>query len=377
MKRLLTFLVALSAISCSSSDQQDFEFIQGKLEDVSEGIFSLEKNEETRYIYITQTLQIEGNTILISNYDNRLQYYDSRNGKLIKELHFEKEGPNALKGGMAAVLVVDMDTVAAASHTGNFGLFVDGQKVKDIEFTTPIDGLFRAVGNHGNMRKTGPHHYQFGMFPMGAFKDNAPTGFTDWYLNIDIANEKQHALRFSAPGGYDDLLAVDAMAAVPVMAYDSKRNLTHIIFPYSDSLMVFEDDRLIKKVQLPTNQKFNYLPHEKLVTERFTAFRPQKDGSLQINFLYDPYREIFIRLLKVKESGDSDNFSERTHHYVLNIYNPNYELLSEYTFDFEPGNQLSNYFITERGLFLNASEQESDDYYQFYHINLDKAINKN
>jgi len=374
MKRLLILSVIVFSISCSSSDLQTFEFKQGKLDEISEGFFALEKNEETQYIYVTQTLQIDGNTIVVSSYNDRLQFYDSNSGKLIKEITFDKEGPNALKGGMSAVFAIDMDTIVAASHTGNFGLFVNNQKLKEIEFTTPMDGLFRAVGNHGNMRRTGPDSYQFGMFPMGAFKDNAPVGFTDWYLNVDLATEEQKAFRFSAPAGYDDFLAVDAMAAVPVMAYDSKRNLTHITFPYSDSLFVFEREKLIKKVELHTNQKFNYLPYEKLVTERFTAFRPQKDGAIQLNLIYDPHREILIRLLKVKESGDSDNFSERKHHYALNIYNSTYDLLAEYTFEFDAGSQLSNYFITEKGLFLNAADQESDDYYQFYHINLDKAI---
>jgi hypothetical protein len=94
-----------------------------------------------------------------------------------------------------------------------------------------------------------------------------------------------------------------------------------------------------------------------------------------LDFFYDKYRNVFIRISKINESGGGETTRERTKHYLLSVYDSDLKLLSEYTFEYGPGSKLENYFIASDGFYLNKAENEftSEDQYEFYRIDLSKV----
>jgi hypothetical protein len=92
-----------------------------------------------------------------------------------------------------------------------------------------------------------------------------------------------------------------------------------------------------------------------------------------LDFLYDKYRNIFLRISKINESGAGETTRERTKHHLLSIYDSDLNLLSEYKFEYGPGTKLENYFIASEGFYLNKPENASEDEYGFFRIDLSKV----
>ena len=189
---------------------------------------------------------------------------------------------------------------------------------------------------------------------------------------INIRTGEVKHSNINIPKGYD-AFKNDITATQLLGAFDPIRQTFYLGFPYSDSLYLTKGRTLLESIYLPSTITYNYIPSEVIsFGDGRTVWALPKEGSKHIFLIYDPYRDLFLRASKIKETGNGDTKFKRKKHYVLSIFNDNLEPLGEYFFDFNGELDLENWFLSKKGLFINKPEQISEDSYEFFQIDLSR-----
>ncbi|MEX2565003.1 MAG: hypothetical protein WD431_03600 [Cyclobacteriaceae bacterium] len=127
----------------------------------------------------------------------------------------------------------------------------------------------------------------------------------------------------------------------------------------------------MESFHLPSSLSYNYIPTEATLLKGVeTAYILPKEGPKHIFLVYDPFRDLFLRATKIRESGRGETKFTRTKHYLLAIFTSDFVPVGEYFFDFEGSLDLENWFIAKKGLFINKPEQKTEDFYEFWQIDL-------
>jgi hypothetical protein len=369
MWRLL-FVFLLIIFSCSTENKK--ATYSGNLKDLIVGEFVLEKDSLTQYIHAKRVLSINGKSFLFSKVHTKIQFYDMETGKLAQEINFEQDGPNMVKGGPQVVLPLDLGNILVLNSLGNYSLFYQSEKLSDKSFILPKVRYLILNDNAQNATLVNDSTAWFVMLNKSAWSEEEPIpiDFKDWIVQFNFKSGESKNISFPLPKDYGGFLS-DPMATELNLAYDSKRHIGYVSFPYSDSVIVIKESKEFSRIKLASIQKFNYKKFEKTVNGNSIMISPPKDGALQLAFLYDPFRDLILRIIKKGESGESEESLNRTKLYSLLVYDPNFELLGELKIDYEPNTGfLNNFFVSEKGLFVNKPNQSSDDYYVFWHIDL-------
>lgn len=201
-------------------------------------------------------------------------------------------------------------------------------------------------------------------------RSSFPLDFKSWLTRINTETGELMNSDIGIPDGYE-VFEGDVTATQLLGAFDSKRDVFTLAWPYSEELYVLEGLDLQRKVIPKSTVSFNFLPSEIIPWgDMWTVWALPKEASANVFLLYDSYRDLYIRCSKVNESGTGETNFERTKHYVLSIFSGDWEPKGEYFFDFETAIEVENWFLTSEGLFINKPEQESEDAYEFYKIDL-------
>jgi hypothetical protein len=101
-----------------------------------------------------------------------------------------------------------------------------------------------------------------------------------------------------------------------------------------------------------------------------------KEASMHLGLMHDPYRDCFLFISKLRESGDGDTPFDRVKHYVLRVYNSDWSPLGEYAFEYEGREEFSEWFVNRNGLYINSASQELEDEYRFTFMDLSQLKGK-
>jgi len=377
---LLFLIITIYLISCNSTGKEKIN--QGKLNELIIGSFSLEKDLYTTYINDIKVLEESGNTYLIfSTASNNIpkgiafKFYDAITGKKVKEIDIPLEGPEALNPTPSFYHIESMNKIIAVSQFGKMAIYnPSGQIEKNIEgdfnYARSKEDFTRFESRKG-LTYLKDNWLHVGMDPMNLFD-----GFTyspkhqDWLLAINIETGESRKTSFGLPEGYN-LFSSDITSTQLHGTFNPNNGTFLLGFPYSQEIYIIKDSELKDKKIFESNFKTNFAPSIKREFDgNMTVWEQPKEASTNIALIYDKYRDIVLRITKLNETGEGKTQFSRSKNYLLSIYSSDLNLKGEYTFSYETEMRIDNYFLTEQGLFINKPIQESDDYYEFYHIGL-------
>lgn len=389
MKKL--YLLFLIVLFFSCAEKSNDEIYQGKLEELLLEDFGLEKDSLTRGFGNLKVVTNEGKEYLVYSRSARkfkgwgFVFLNSQTGKEDQVVEIPIEGPNSMKSGVSGMVVHDINTIFLVSSKGDIAIYDSlGNQTyyvdSELDIPLTIDNWILIEYRWGLANFDYPN-LQFGQNPShmingrdkpgpGEIRHEFPLGFRNWLTHTNVITGEIQTSDFLIPTGYE-VFQGDMTSTFLFGDYDSKRDRYLLGWPYSNEVYELKELSLEQKVTPETSLEFNFLPSEpKAVGEIFTAMVQPKDASKHIFMVFDSYRDLIIRCSKIKESGTGENKFERTKHYVLSIYAGDWKPMGEYFFDFETELEIENWFLTSEGLFINKPEQESEDSYEFYKIDL-------
>ncbi|PZX48429.1 hypothetical protein [Algoriphagus chordae] len=394
MKNLSLLFVTFMIISCAEKGAE--EIYQGKLEELLLEDFSLEKDSLTTGFWNLKVIKDAGKDYLVYSRSARkfkgwgFVFLNPQTGKEEHLIEIPIEGPNSMKGGIMGYVVHEKNSVFLISSLGDVARYDSaGDQISyiDSELDIPhtLDNMVRVEFRNGLAYVEYPN-LQFGQNPSHIvnIKDKPGPGeiryefaldFSNWLTYTDVTTGKIETSDFLIPTGYE-IFQGDVTATFLFGAYDSKRDQFLLGWPYSNEIYELKDLKLKRKVIPKSNLEYKFLPSEIIPWGTNTVWALPKEASANIFLLYDSHRDLYIRCSKINESGTGETKFERTKHYVLSIYSGDWEPKGEYFFDFETELEVENWFLTSEGLFINKPEQESEDAYEFWKIDLSKFIDK-
>lgn len=390
MNKLSLILILLIASSCADKISEDI--YQGQLEELLLEDFALKKDNQTKSFYSVKSIGNEGEEWLVYpsgaiKFNGRaINFVDTKSGEKIYQIQIPSDGPNSLKGAWFSY-IDSPNKIIGISDLGEIGVFDSiGNKVNHVKSSLRESNNMMADAHvqaeNGLMQFNSPY-LQIGQNPTywvnlgpetkpGEMRTAFPLDFKRWLSQINIETGEVMSSEFSIPGGYDQFEG-DMTATQLFGDFDKSRGQYLLGWPYSDTIYVLKDLKLVKKIAPPIKQKFKYIPSEIIPWgNQFTVWALPKEASKHLFLIYDEKRDLIIRGSKINESGMGESKFERTKHYVLSIYSGDWEPMGEYFFEFETELEVENWFLTSEGLFINKPEQASEDEYEFYKIDLSR-----
>jgi hypothetical protein len=274
-----------------------------------------------------------------------------------------------------------MDSLTLVSLDGFIYDYFQDQRIKveridpELEFPNTYSSSV-YYGRRNNFANVSESLYQISVSPLIRPSSNffgktkAFDKIEKWIITFDSKENKTetHALLF--PFGYRSDFLDDHLSYPPLVEFLSNKN--YVLFPYSDSIFVLSDFKVTDKKVLRSSIDFNFTGSEGVVRGEYGYLELKKEASSHLDFLYDKYRGIFIRISKINESGAGETTRERTKYYLFSLFDLELNPLSEYIFEYGPGSKLGNYFIASDAFYLNKPEQKSEDKHEFYKIDLSR-----
>ena len=368
----------------SCGEKPSEEIYSGKLEELVIGELIVIKDSLTKNIEIKQTINHQGIDYIVSLADRErtIQYYSIQTGEKVKEIQLPFDGPNSFKGYLGLLIAEGIDFLTIVNTDGWFYQYDNGQRVmvEKIEPELEFPNIYFSsiyYGNRNNFTKVSESQYQISVYPLiipssnFSGKTKAFDQIEEWIITYDSKKNKTGVQNLIFPYGYRSDFAQDHLSYPPIVEFIDNKN--YVLFPYYDSVFVMSDFKIVDRKKLNAGEDFNFIGSENIVRGEFGYIELKKEASSHLDFLYDSYRNIFLRISKIKETGTGETTRERTKHHLLNIYDSDLNPLSEYTFEYGPGAKLENYFIASEGFYVNKPDQKSEDQYEFYRIDLSKV----
>jgi hypothetical protein len=382
MKKISLYLITVVFLfSCGEKGNE--EIYQGKLEELIVGELILKKDSLTKGIEVKQAINHQNIDYVVSLADRErtIQYYSVQTGEKVKEIKLPSDGPDSFKGYIGLLIAEGMDSLTLVNWNGWFYDYYHGKRIMveridpELEFpSTYYSSMY--YGRRNNFAKVSENIYQISVSPLIRPSSNffgktkAFDKIEEWIMIFHSKENKTETHTLLFPFGYRSDFLDDHLSYPPIVEFLSNKN--YVLFPYSDSIFVLSDFKVTDKKVLKSSINFNFTGSEDVVRGEYGYLELKKEASSHLDFLYDKYRDIFIRISKINESGAGETTRERTKYYLLSVFDLELNPLSEYTLEFGPGSKLENYFIASDAFYLNKPEQKSEDEYEFYKIDLSR-----
>jgi hypothetical protein len=367
----------------SCAEKSSEEIYQGKFEELIVGDLILKKDSLTKGIDVKQAINHQNIDYIVSLADRErtIQYYSVQSGEKVKEVKLPFDGPNSFKGYIGSLIAEGMDSLTLINSDGWFYKYYQGKRTileridPQLEFPNTYSSSV-YYGRRNNLTNVSGSLYQISVSslirPSSNFfgKTKAFDKIEEWIITFDSKENKTETHTLLFPFGYRSNFLDDHLSYPPIVEFLSNKN--YVLFPYSDSIFVMTDFKVTDKKVLRSSMDFNFTGSEGVVRGEYGYLELKKEASSNLDFLYDKYRDIFIRISKINESGAGETTRERTKYYLLSVFDLELNPLSEYIFEYGPGSKLENYFIASDAFYLNKPEQKSEDEYEFYKIDLSR-----
>jgi len=390
MKNRFVLLILFLALACSEKKPQ--EIYQGKLEELIVGDFGLIKDSLTKNFWNLRIVT-EGDSefILYTKSASKFKgwafiFASIQTGKEVRRIEIPTEGPEAIKAGVLLNIVPSISNVFIINYLGDIADYNEsGKQASFYSFEGMRKSATESLGltNYGGLITYYDSTIQMGRNPNrsvnsksnigpGELKTEFSTDFNEWLISVDLKSGTVKKSIFKIPDGYE-VFKNDPTSTRLYGAFDSQRDKTYLMWPGSSQIFILKKLELLEKITPKSKVEFNYLPAETIPWgANATVYQLPKEGSQNIFLLFDSSKDLIIKCTKINESGVGETKFERTKHYVISIFSGEWDPLGEYFFDFENELDLENWFITSEGLFINKSEQKSEDEYEFWKIDLSR-----
>ncbi|MCC5938599.1 MAG: hypothetical protein JJU34_15065 [Lunatimonas sp.] len=308
----------------------------------------------------------------------RVSVVDLETGDMLARWDIPKEGPESMKQFPDLRMPLSLDTLFAASASGRAANYDTlGNKIREIEsnarFPNTKEAYVRIFPINGLMFRKEEEVY-VGLNPYNLYQEAAPSDYAAWMMRLNMETGLHDQAYFRMPSDYvrfsGDLAAFQTYGGL-----DQLRGEFWFGYPYSDTLVMLRGLKEIKRLAPKTNHRFTYLPSELRDYGSFKVWLQPKEASSHLGLLYDEFRDLFLMLTKLGETGDGDNTFERTKHYLIRVFDGDWTLKGEFTTEYPGREELKDWFITRNGLFINAAFQDVEDEYRFDQVDLSSFSN--
>ncbi len=384
MKKLFTLLALILAFACS--ERKSEEIYQGKLEDFISGSFIIEKDSTTSRLDFQKIIDYDGKRFFVSKEDQGYSLFNAVTGK--KEFTFKipKEGPLSLKGHAIAYQVFDGNEFIAVSSQGNVKKYINGEEVKgmSLDWTNYQEKmLIQMSDTDDNFLKIDSNRYQLFNNPFDIFNDekSVDLDYREWVVEFDLEEGWVCASDFKAPLGEEFSNSTSASHMKSV--YNGDLNEFYLMFSPSDTLYQIHNCNVLRKIGLESVTEFKYLPglFEQNGRNRNWRGNPASAGNASLN--YDSHNQLYIRMVLAKTEETQPEITgirERTglnkFTFLILVYDLEWKLKAELELFYDAGQSSGNIIVSKEGFFIPKPEQESEDAYEFYKIDLSRFGDK-
>lgn len=379
MKKLFLLLFVILIFSCA----KEKEPIQGKLEDFLSGEMSFERDAETGYMGILGIVNYQSKEAVYTQREGVFNFYDPKSGRKLGSVEIPAEGPMSLKGRVHIAKSFEETTLIATNTLGYTNIY-KGDTVfssfqldmSDLESNTFFS--FPQSGNALHQVAPGQYEITYNPFDFMAHrmgKDGFDLDFSAWVVKFDEQGNWLCKTNFIAP--YDESYANSSQASAMVRMVENGKSWG--MFSYSDSLYQIKDCEIVKRMKLQSLSPLSYFPDKYEGDKNKGSWERPENGAINYRLIHDQATGMNVRLTLIKERRPDPDIKdphkrmysdERT--FLLLIYDADWKLRAELELVYPSGTRFENIFSTSEGIFINKPEQESEDEYEFYKIDLSR-----
>jgi hypothetical protein len=144
-------------------------------------------------------------------------------------------------------------------------------------------------------------------------------------------------------------------------------------FPANDSLFIYKDNKLLKKVFASNSKKHEFVPYDVSKNKDLSLKRKYNSTKpFYQKIIYDSYRNLFFRVFKLESSYlDNDGKVKRDYSWSLVVLNNKFEIVGNLQFeskDYSPATIIP----TKKGLIISSKiEKGIMKNYTLFNINID------
>lgn len=334
MNRQLYFLLALITISCNQT-RKPVEIKQLDLSDIIVDTLYLEKDTLTKNLGINfYHFQTDSGEVLLTINQHRLLTYSFPEGKILKSVDFEKEGPDGI-GGFIAGSFIDQNKIYFLSQDQRLiEADFEGHVVRRIAL--PETPPARLASNYSTMQFNPIFKSDKGLFiPDVPFVlKESLLGYTNWILDFSLQDNSFGYISFPFPPSAKNFLD-DPELGQYFHLYDSSDKSHWISFSVSDSIYKVKEGNT-SWIVADTKEKLEFLRGTTSQQGEWTAFHPNSESGEYTALQKDNQTGLIFRHAKIKSGALDQNIKSKHAFIVLNSDGEKIAEIAFSSWDFSP-----------------------------------------
>jgi len=358
-EKILVMLVVVMAFSCSAPEKKSPVF---SFEDLIVDTLVLEKDPMTKSLGSDFTfIQTDSGSILQTFSDHTLFSYSYPEGKILKKVEFEKEGPDGI-GDFISGSLIDSQSIWFLSNNRLLEATQNGRVKRTIAL--PEAPMERLAANYA----TFPHN-EMKRFGSKLLIPDVPFVFKEefkdykkWLLVIDLESGKQEYWEFPYPDGYE-YYAEDHMLGPYNHHYHPETEKLLVSFPASDSIYIASEGQE-KWFLADAGESFQILPGSTSTQGEWTVFQPNPNSGRYTWIDFDPLAEVYLRQVTLSPGNSEEGRKSKN---KLLIYNSEFEQIGEIKLRFEISG-----FSGDSGYFFRLGSIHSEDEVSYVRVDFSK-----
>lgn len=309
------------------------------------------RDEETKKEYLTY----------LNSYKNEIQFYDLKSQKLEKKVLIAKDGPNGI-GKVSGFKVVTQDSIFIT--TGSYTIYlvnVKGEIINKFSYKKTLNGSFPSqyMSTSRIYRPLVIKHEKLYIPQMLIFEEsylpkvqNSPSANSQICLVVD-KNGKNEYLPMKHP-----LAKEVGLSYIHFSREFDGNNFVYSFFsdPY---IYVTKDHIQVDKYYAPSRyiKEIKYVKYKSMPSIEKLS-RDFAESSSYHNLVYDSYRKLYYRFVKLSDNYEKGDDLKRLVKYSQNfsiiILNKDFKVIGESKLPSKTY-EYTNFFVAEDGLYLSIN----------------------
>lgn len=307
-------------------------------------------------------LNLDEKTYLLreSGMKNSIEIYDWNERKKHSRIAFQSTGPNAVRSfSSAAFFPFNLDSIFIANLIGDL-------------YYTQQDSVLDLPENNGGYRFFGESSYKptrignkIFMHKANKFHQTNPRFYEEFaIIAYDLDSGEIEAIPVEFPKAFMENCWSEHHWYVPFTANNNGQVV--ISFSTGSGIIVYDPEtrEVVAVHQAPSElvRKVNPLP-DCDINDREQYNRYLKSTPRYLSLTYDPYKNVYYRIIALPVPGDpdaQDNFRD-VQPLLMMVLDESFQLLAEKEF---PGRKYDplDFFVTTEGFWLSRNNEEADDF---------------
>lgn len=365
MNRILILSLALLTMACEQSTRS-IDIKQFELSELIVDTLFLEKDTLTKTLGSNfYHFPTDSGDVLMTFNQNRLLTYSYPEGKILKSVTFEKEGPDGI-GGFVTGSFIDRHSIFFLSQQKELiAANLEGKVAQRWTFPeVPSERLYHNYTSFlfNKIQKSGDRLF-FTDVPY-VFKE----GFAEydkWGIVFDTQKGEFDYFHFSYPAEILQYLEDDQLGLFSHVF--NSQTMEHLVsFSISDSLLQLKDGKQTWQYA-GTKEKLQFLKGTTSQQGEYTVFHPNHESSKYESIDIDTYSKKILRTVRIK--GPTIEAPDQKLHKLI-VLDFNFSIEAELLFDTD---MMGSYgFNTPKGYAVQLHSRTTDDLVSFAVLDFSK-----